>query len=137
MPVPGRKTVFREVLLGIRFGIVGALATLTHFAVLTIMLSLAGAGPVLANTVAYVLALGVSFTGHHFWTFNTSGSLLPTFLRFFGASGGAFLFSTLLLVFLIRVMNVSDPVAAFMSAAAIPLITYSASRIWVFRRRRD
>ena len=84
----------------------------------------------------YFLALGVSFIGHHFWTFRSSGALLPTFLRFFGASGCAFLISSLLLVFLIRIVKVSDPIAAFMSAAVIPLITYSASRLWVFRRSR-
>ena len=131
-----RTKILSEVLLGARFGVVGVLATMTHFVVLAIMLSLAHTGPVSSNVVAYFLALGVSFIGHHFWTFRSSGAFLPTFLRFFGASGCAFLISSLLLVFLIRIVKVSDPIAAFMSAAVIPLITYSASRLWVFRRSR-
>lgn len=134
--VPGKDGLLREVRLGARFGIIGALATLTHFAVLAAMLGLTIAGPVLANTVAYIMALGVSFFGHHFWTFRASGALLPSFLRFLGASGGAFLISTLLLVLLIRVFGVPDTIAAFVAAASIPIMTYSASRLWVFRHRR-
>lgn len=135
--MPSKDGLLRELLLGARFGIVGGLATLTHFSVLAAMLGLAQAGPVLANTIAYLLALGVSFLGHHFWTFRAGGTLLPSFLRFFGASGGAFLISTLVLVVLIRVFGVPDTIAAFVSAASIPVMTYSASRIWVFRHRRQ
>lgn len=134
MPI-GRE-ISREVILGARFGIVGLFATITHFVVLTSMLSLVQAGPVIANTVAYVLALGVSFLGHHFWTFRASAPLLPTFLRFFGVSVFAFLTSTLILVFLIQKIKMSDPVAAFLSIAAVPIITFAASRVWVFRSRR-
>jgi putative flippase GtrA len=131
-----RDGLLRELLLGARFGIVGVLATATHFAVLAAMLAVAQAGPVLSNTVAYLLALTVSFTGHHFWTFRTGAALLPSFLRFFGVSGGAFVVSTLLLVLMIRVVSLPDTLAAFLSAASIPAMTYAASRLWVFRHRR-
>jgi putative flippase GtrA len=125
--------LLRELLLGARFGIVGAIATLTHFAALATMLGVMQAGPVVSNSVAYVFALGVSFTGHHFWTFRSGASLLPSFLRFLGASGSAFVISTLLLVLMIRMINLPDTLAAFLSAASIPAMTYAASRLWVFR----
>lgn len=131
-----RSDLLRELRLGARFGIVGVLATLTHFAVLAAMLSVMQAGPVLANTVAYVLALGVSFLGHHFWTFRSKASLLASFLRFFGASGSAFVISTLLLLLMIRVFRLPDALAAFLSATTIPAMTYGASRLLVFRHRR-
>ena len=125
----------REALAGLRFGIVGVAASITHFGVLTALLSLAGAGPVIANTIAYVLALCVSFTGHHFWTFRATGPLLASFLRFLGASGGAYLASTLLLVVLIRDTALSDAAAALAAVAVMPLITFAAHRLWVFRKR--
>ena len=128
--------LLREVLLGMRFGAVGAAATLMHFLALASLLSLGWLGPVLANAVAYVLALGVSFIGHHFWTFRSTAALGPSFARFFGASGAAFLVSTMLLELLIHVVKAADTVAAFLSAASIPVITYAASRFWVFRNRR-
>lgn len=130
----GRR-LLREAYTALRFGIVGILATLTHFGVLAGMLGL-GVGPVLSNATAYVLAVAVSFLGHHFWTYRAGGPLLPSFLRFMSASGAAFLVSTLLLVFLIRVVLLPDAVAAFFAAAVVPVITFIAFRIWVFRRRQ-
>ena len=127
--------MLREALLGLRFGIVGVAASLTHFAVLTALLSLAKAGPVLANTCAYALALGVSFTGHHFWTFRTGGPLVRSFLRFLGASGGAYVVSTLVLVVLLRATALPDAMAALLAVAVMPLVTFVAHRFWVFRRR--
>jgi len=127
--------LLREVLLGMRFGAVGAAATLTHFLVLAFLLRLDALGPLLANAVAYVLALGVSFAGHHFWTFRSTAPLGHSFARFFGASAAAFAVSSLLLELLIHQLRAPDALAAFISAASIPVITYAASRIWVFRNR--
>ncbi len=131
----GRRWL-HEAFTVLRFGIVGILATLVHYGTLTSLLSLAGMGPVPSNFIAYVLAVVVSFAGHHYWTYRASGPVIVSFVKFLGASFAAFLVSTLLLVALLHVQT-PKAIAAFLAVAIVPVITFVAFRLWVFRQRHD
>lgn len=120
----------------LRFGTVGILATLVHYGTLTSLLSLAGMAPVPSNFIAYVLAVIVSFVGHHYWTYRARGPVIVSFVKFLGASFAAFLVSTLLLVTLLH-MQTPKAIAAFLAVAIVPAITFVAFRLWVFRQRHD
>ena len=125
-----------EALTALRFGIVGILATLVHYGTLTSLLSYAGMGPVPSNFIAYGLAVVVSFVGHHYWTYRARGPVIVSFVKFLSASFAAFLVSTLLLVALLHVQT-PKPIAAFLAVAIVPVITFVAFRLWVFRQRHD
>lgn len=52
-----------------RFGLVGALATLTHVSLFTGLVKAGLASPLTANCLAFVPAFTLSFYGHFAWTF--------------------------------------------------------------------
>lgn len=96
------KAFCRELRIAIRFGLVGIVATAVHILVVWALLRQTEITPILANTLAFLTAFGISFTGNYFWTFPSPGSQGQAIRRFFLISVSAFVMNTLLLTFLVR-----------------------------------
>lgn len=84
----------------LRFGTVGLLATLTHYACAVVAMRL-GIAPVLANGIAFGCAFGVGFAGHLRWSFREQHADFATALlryaivAFAGFALNQFLFASL------------------------------------------
>lgn len=130
--VRARKRLTGEAILASRFALVGVAATLIHVLVVWMLIAKHDVAVFTANIVAFLTAFGVSFSGNYFWTFGTPGRPGRAARRFFFISGTAFVANNALLGAL-TVMNYLPPdIAAVTAAAAIPPITYGASRLWGF-----
>lgn len=116
-----------------RFGLVGLAATGMHMLALHFLCSRTALPILAANTLAFLLAFGISFSGHYLWTFRAPGTPLRAAVRFFVIAGIAFLLNTLTLV----VVNASGLLAPFhaslVAVFVIPPTTYIASRLWAFQ----
>ena len=69
----------------VRFVVVGCTAAAVHWSVVRLLVDGAGMAPLPANLPAWLIAFGVSFAGHHHWTFGdvagrTVSRSLPRFL---------------------------------------------------------
>ena len=124
------KGLLREV---VRFGTVGAGATLVHLIVAWIANRLGGIPPFTANGCGFVAAFSLSYLGHFYWTFSRqSGHArhLPRFIvvALFGYA------LTNLIVWLVT-SNGGYPFEASLGAilVAVPASTWVLSRIWAFR----
>lgn len=73
---------FREIITAARFGLVGLLSTAVHIAIVWLLLALASVGPILANTLAFLTAFCISFTGNYLWTFRSPGNPRRAAFRF-------------------------------------------------------
>jgi putative flippase GtrA len=123
---------WQEALVLFRFGMVGAVATALHMFALTILASNTHFPILLINTFSFFFAFLLSFFGHYFLTFRTSGHLGRAIQRFFLVSGSAFIVNTLVLATLLEAEILPPLHAAIASLLIIPAITYLASRLWVF-----
>jgi putative flippase GtrA len=56
-----------------KFGIVGVLATIVHTLIFAVVMQTGEPSALLANTVAFFIALIVSFLGNAWWTFRREG----------------------------------------------------------------
>ena len=68
-----------------RFVVVGCTAAAVHWSVVRLAVGATGMAPLLANLLGWMVAFGVSFVGHHRWTFGdvpgrSVGHRLPRFL---------------------------------------------------------
>jgi putative flippase GtrA len=124
---------WRELVIATRFGLVGIVATTVHIVVVWLVLTQTGLTPILANTLAFAIAFGISFLGNYVWTFRSPGSPRRAMFRFFLISASAFLVNTLILTFLVQGGWFSSTVSATISASAVPVISFSASRFWGFK----
>jgi putative flippase GtrA len=128
---------WRELAIATRFGLVGIVATTVHIIVVWLILNQTGSNPLSANTLAFAIAFGISFLGHYMWTFGLPGSPHRAMFRFFLISTTAFLVNTLILSFLVYSGWFTPVVSAVISASVVPVISFSASRFWAFRKHSE
>lgn len=127
-----RERTLRDLAMAARFGLVGLAATGTHMLALLLFCERTALPLLLSNTLAFLVAFGISFGGHYFWTFRSPGAPLRAAGRFFVIAGIAFLCNTLTLL----AVNASGFLSPFHASLAaifvIPPTTYIASRLWGF-----
>ena len=118
---------------GFRFGLVGLLATGVHLAVGLLLLR-AGLPPLLANTFGFVTALSVSLAGHHWFTFASAAPFRRTAPRFALIALLGFLFNSVVLAVLIRLLPPGFEAPALAAAVLLtPLVTFFAARLFAYR----
>ena len=132
-----RKRLWHEMVIVARFGLVGMVSTTVHILVVWLLLVSTVFSPIVANTIAFLTAFGVSFVGNYRWTFGSPGNVGRAIKRFLLISVSAFLMNTLLLAILLRGEWFSPIVAAIFSAAVVPFITFVTSRFWGFQSREE
>mgnify|MGYP006272866729 FL=1 len=117
----------------VRFGLVGVAATGVHAGVVLGLVEIAGVYPLWANVVAYLCAVGVSFTGHLHWTFRAQHKKsIGMFLRFVVISLSGFGLSQGLFWLLFTVGETDYKLALAAVVVAVPTFTFLASQFWVF-----
>ncbi|MDP4651576.1 MAG: GtrA family protein [Haliea sp.] len=116
-----------------RFGIVGIAATTTHIVTVSILLHNTQLAPIASNTLAFLAAMGISFLGNLTWTFHLTGQTRQALRRFLVVSITAYAANTFLLSRILINEWFTAQWAAIFAAMVIPIITYLASRFWIFR----
>lgn|GEM_PF-400839 len=128
------KRLKQEAITGARFGLVGLISTTIHIAIVWLALTRTNITVLSANTIAFLIAFGMSYLGNYLWTFRSPGKPYRALLRLFMiAAFSLAVNSTILELFISK--NWFEPfTAATISATAIPLITFLCSRLWAFER---
>lgn len=131
--VMGKSPNWREVIVAVRFGVVGAIATSTHIAVLWFLFKTSQLVPFWANSIAFCIAFSVSFWGNYTWTFRSSDNILLSMLRFFAVSLCGFIANTILLMLLLAIEFLPPLWCVLISSSMVPVVSYVANRFWVFK----
>lgn len=120
-----------------KFGLVGGLATLVHI-VVGILLIRFGLDPFLANFLAYLTALGVSFWGHHSFTFNNHNLPLGTTApRFLSTSFLGFLLNETVLAVVLGFTMIPATTALALATLLVAAFTFLVSKLWVFNGSQE
>ncbi len=122
---------------GMRFGLVGIVATLTHVLIYIALVEATGTNPSAANAIAFVIAFAVSFVGHFRWTFATAHGanrrpwgrplLKFTLVALFG-----FLLNALAVYVVTDVAQASYLYATIFMLLVTPISVFLLSRLWAF-----
>jgi len=131
--IPLRRHVWlHETARLLRFGIVGVVATLTHYVLALVMVAVAGLPAQAAHVMGFLAAVPVSFLGHYHWTFRSSVNYSRAARRFFAAAAGAFLVSAMLLEVLNRLTTWDVAATILVCVLVIPGVSYVINRVFVF-----
>ena len=96
----------------------------------------AGWRPLLANVFGWLVAFGVSFSGHYRWTFRDHGvPLWRSALRFFAVSASGFAINEATYAFLLDWSRLRYDVVLAVVLVAVAGGTYLLSRHWAFKRK--
>ena len=120
-----------------RFGAVGLTAAATHVLVFAAAIEFAHIPPLLANCLAFGIAVWISFFGHFRWTFadqTGSGSheQQAALLRFIIVALTGFGLNSLSVYVVVNVMAWPYAVAAFLMITAVPVAVFALSKFWAF-----
>ncbi|MGA8513818.1 MAG: GtrA family protein [Burkholderiaceae bacterium] len=122
---------------GLWFITVGAGAALTHLAVFALLHH--GVAPALwpevANAIGFVVAFGVSFSGHRTLSFQDAGTTVRQSLWRFAATALAGLVTNeIIFALLLRGVGLWSMLALLVALVAAAGQTFVLSRFWAFRR---
>lgn len=114
------------------FGAVGILATLTHYFCAIAAVELFGVSVMLANVLAYCVAVGVSFFGHSLLTFRVAMSRNRLF-KFVVVSLSALAVSQALLWLLTAVAIFGHRINMLAVVCVVPAYSYLLNKFWVYK----
>lgn len=123
---------FREVFF---FGVVGILATLTHYFCALVSHEKLLISIYIANLIGYLCAVAVSFIGHSLLTFNV-GLKLKFLGPFILVSVSTFFVSECVLWVLQDVMRLDPRISIAIIVITIPVISYILNKFWVYKSHR-
>lgn len=123
-----------------KFGLVGVVATVTYVGLFAGLIELAGLAPLLANFVAFPTALGVSFVGHHGWTFapdRKRGAAPPrvrrAFVKFFIVALIGLGLNSVVVYVVTESLALSYLYAIVLMVTVVPIVVFLLNKYWAFR----
>lgn len=120
------------------FVLVGCAAAGVHWVVVVALVESAAWWPLLANLMGWLLALGVSFSGHHRLSFRGHGGPMRRSAgRFFMVSAAGFTVNELAYAALLRWSGHRYDVLLAVVLIAVAFATWWLSRHWVFLRNPE
>jgi putative flippase GtrA len=118
-----------------RFGIIGACATTIHY--ITAISLAVYVSALIANLGGFAAAVGLSYVGHHHWTFNVESSRsehMRRLGRFVVVGLIALALSQAILAVSVLRFSLPSWLAIGAAVSVVPMLTFVLNRQWVFRR---
>ncbi|MCP5538282.1 MAG: GtrA family protein [Akkermansiaceae bacterium] len=115
-----------------RFGIVGIIAMIAHFALVVVFVNLS-IPPLIANVIAFLGAFQISYWGHVSWSFAEASSPRGSSLRrFFMVATSSFLLNEILFAILLEFTSLTYQTALILVLTFVAGLTFFLSRHWAF-----
>lgn len=129
--------LLQPVAQGLKFGVIGIAATITHVTAFIVWIEMVGMAPLWANVAAFFTAVMVGFIGHFFWTFRDHGvaemgrwkAALP---RFIVVSLIGLGLNSVSIYMVVNVLSMSYWYAVVVMVTAVPICMFTLSKSWVF-----
>ena len=118
-----------------RFAVVGALATAVHTTVFSVAIELAHIEPVLANGIAFSVAVLVGYELNRRWTFAAHGAANARLWRYVAAQLIGLAWSSVIMFAVVHGARWSPYLGLVLCLLLVPPLTFALSQFWVFRRR--
>lgn len=122
---------------GLKFGVVGGLATAVHLVLFVLCIELAGMAPFWANLPAFAVAVLVGFLGHFLWTFRRrdgggTGLWWGALGKFAVTAALGLAMNSLIVYAVVDVSGFAYGYAALLMATATPAAVFVISKFWAF-----
>jgi putative flippase GtrA len=118
-----------------RFAVVGALATAVHTLVFTAAIELARVEPVLANGIAFSVAVLVGYALNRRWTFAAHGAGHAQLWRYVVAALIGLAWNSAIMFAVVHGARWSPYAGLALIVVLVAPLTFALNQFWVFRRR--
>lgn len=118
----------------VKFGLVGGVATFVHAGVGYSSATLFDLNGQQANVIGFCFAWGISFFGHHTFTFERRANQKAALLRFVVHSLALFFIASTITAALTSIVtSIDDSFVPVLAAFFVPALSFISSKFFVFR----
>jgi putative flippase GtrA len=121
-----------------RFGVVGAAATALHAGTFAALIELVDSPPLIANAIAFSIAVPISFFGHRHWTFHASGGdrgarlAMRMISRFVLVALLGVCLNSLVVYVVTGPLTLPYAYAIPLMVSVVPMTVFVLSKLWAF-----
>jgi len=116
----------------VQHDVVGLLAALIHVTIITDLLNHQGMAVLVANSVAFMVAVVVSYIGHYRWTFGVDGDHRLMFPRFIIIAIAGFALNQVIMYFFVMLYHIDYRIALAVVLTVVPTLSFVVNKLWVF-----
>lgn len=118
----------------IRFGVVGAAATLSYFLLGLLFVNFMRMPLLIGNGFAYVLSFFVSYAGQSRWTFQAKARDVSMLPRFAAAQAAGLGLNSCIIEICSR-LGMMYEISMILAIVIVPVFVYLVCKYWVFRHK--
>lgn len=119
-----------------RFAVVGALATGIHAAVFAIVVEIGHIDPVIATSVAFVVAMLIGYALNRHWTFAVRDAPTARLRRYALTALVGLGLNVAVMYAVVHVLHRSPYIGLLLAIVVVPPVTFALNHFWVFRASR-
>jgi putative flippase GtrA len=123
----------------IKYGIVGLLGTMLHFALLIMLVEWGGMHPIAGSAAGFIAVLIVSYILNVKWTFTDSSSQvrMKQFVKYTVVSCSGLLLNTFIMYTAVELAHLPYLIGQCIITVLVPVHNYVLNRRWTFRPDSD
>jgi putative flippase GtrA len=116
-----------------RFSVVGIATALLQVALLYVGVELAGTGPTLTSSVAFVIVVIFNYLMHYSWTFDETAPHTQTLARYLFMISCGLLINTAVMHVGVNYLGINYMLVQVVAFLMVILWNFSVALLWVFR----
>jgi putative flippase GtrA len=116
------------------FFVIGGMAALVHIGLAVGLIECCDFSVLLANLIAFLFAVNISFWGHYNWTFPSGVCIKRAYVRFLKIASCAFIVCNVLLVFLVDINLLNNLTAIVLANLITPVVSFIINKMWSFAK---
>lgn len=117
-----------------RFGVVGVLTALLHYALLFFCVDWMGLNVILGSSLGFIIAVAFNYLMHHKWTFDEPAPHQRTLRRYLVMIGCGFVINASCMYLIEQMWEMHYLLAQTLAMVAVVLWNFVLANTWVFRR---
>ncbi|MCR8632578.1 GtrA family protein [Paenibacillus radicis (ex Xue et al. 2023)] len=124
-------------ILMLKYGAVGLLGTVLHFAVLYVLVEAFHVYPIIASALGFIVVLIVSYFLNKMWTFRTSPSGWRPLIKYTVVSVTGLLANTSIIYISVDVLHWHYLIGQCLVVVVVPILNFVFNYYWTFQQKSE
>ncbi|MBS3027307.1 MAG: GtrA family protein [Dolichospermum sp. DET50] len=117
----------------VRYGIVGAIGTITHLLILLLLVEILSFNPIISSSLAFIVVVFISYYLNYNWTFKSTTKHFTVLIRYIIVCLSGFTLNIIIMFIVVDVLNLYYMLGQIISIIVIPISNFILNNRWAFK----
>lgn len=117
----------------VRYGIVGAIGTITHLLILLLLVEILSFNPIISSSFAFIVVVFISYYLNYNWTFKSTTKHFTVLIRYIMVCLSGFTLNIIIMFIVVDVLNLYYMLGQIISIVVIPISNFILNNRWAFK----